>query len=76
MVLELTISINELLHRYTHPGFTDMARSVPTVPVLLRPIVDDHDTMSNHAVFGSNHMHAGRLRSTREFTLFLTAVIS
>lgn len=40
---ELTRSVDELLQWNRPPRLADTAGSVPAVPVLLRPVLDDHD---------------------------------
>ena len=43
-------SFDELLHRHAASRLPDMAGGVPSVPVLLRPIVDDYDTMTRASI--------------------------
>jgi hypothetical protein len=48
------LSIDELLHGYPPTRITDLPRRLPDVPLLLRPSVDDHDSMT--VVFRYMHL--------------------
>lgn len=41
------LSIDELLHGYPITRITDLPCRLPDVPLLLRPSLDDHDTMTD-----------------------------
>ena len=53
---KLTCSVDELLQRDRSPRLANTAGSVPAVPVLLRPVLDDHDPID--CFFSKRRGHA------------------